>query len=103
MVRTVSVRLDDETLRKIEDIAHEFKTDRSETVRRVLEAGLRQHMTERALDLLGRGRISVGKAAEMAHLSIYEMLELAEARGLPYGYSDDDLRKDLADLGLGVG
>ena len=52
MPRTVSVRLDDREARELEELSKEFRTDRSETLRRVLAIGLRESRLRRALDLL---------------------------------------------------
>ena len=95
MTETVSVRLDEKTLRALEELAGEFKTDRSEALRRVLAEGLKQVKIRRLVELLRQGRISIGRAAELAEVSLYEVLEIVEREQIPYGYSKQDLEKDL--------
>lgn len=97
MAETVSVRLDEAMLRDLEELAKELKTDRSEALRRVLAEGLKQTKMRRIVELLREEKISIGKAAELAGISRYEVLDLAEREGVPYGYSLEDLERDLAD------
>jgi predicted HTH domain antitoxin len=95
MAETISVRLDEKTLRELEELAKEFKTDRSEALRRALAEGLKQAKFRRVVELLRQEKVSIGKAAELAEMSIYEMLEVIEREKIPYGYSKEDLERDL--------
>lgn len=95
MAETVSVRLDEKTLRELEELAKEFKTDRSEALRRVLAEGLQHAKLRRVTTLLRQERISIGRAVELAEVSLYEILEIMEREGIPYGYSKEDLERDL--------
>lgn len=95
MAETVSVRLDEKTVRELEELAKEFKTDRSEALRRVLADGLKHAKLRRVTELLRQERISIGRAAELAEVSLYEILEVMEEERIPYGYSKEDLERDL--------
>lgn len=49
------------------------------------------------LDLIRKGRISTGKAAELLALPVASMMELMAANGLPHpNYSVADLRREVA-------
>jgi predicted HTH domain antitoxin len=98
MAQTVSVRLSKESLREIDRLAERLKTDRSEALRRFIERGLREARIDDALDLLRKGRISVGRASEVAGVTLYEMLDLLRRHHIPSGYGPEDLEKDLRDL-----
>jgi len=99
MSETVSVRLDKKALDEIEALSKEFKSDRSEAVRRALDRGLDALRLERVLASLREGKISKGRAAELLGVSIYEILDLVEEHDIPYGYSAEDLHADLRRLG----
>jgi len=99
MAQTVSVRLSEESLREVDRLAERLKTDRSETLRRFIERGLREALIDDALDRLRRGKVSIGRAAEIAGVTLYEMLDLARRHHIPSGYGPEDLEKDLRDLG----
>jgi len=48
-----------------------------------------------ALELYREGRISLGKAAEMAGLSLREFLYELRTRNIPLNYDLEELKKDL--------
>lgn len=50
---------------------------------------------DRALKQYRKGKITIGKAAEMAGVSLREMIALAAKKGIPFQYSLDDLYEDV--------
>jgi len=54
--------------------------------------------TELALTLYTQSRLSVGKARELAGLSLWEFRQLLAARRISPHYDGDDLAQDLATL-----
>jgi|SRR2546426_3095767 len=99
MAQTVSLRLSKESLQEIDRLAERLKTGRSEALRRFIERGLREARIDDALDRLRKGKVSVGRAAEVAGVSLYEMLDLVRRHHIPSGYGPEDLEKDLRELG----
>jgi len=99
MTETVSVRLDKKALAEIEVLSSEFKSDRSEALRRALDRGLQELRLERVLAGLREGKLSKGRAAEQLGVSIYDVLDLVEEHQIPYGYTAEDLHEDLRRLG----
>jgi predicted HTH domain antitoxin len=95
MAETISVRLEDKTVKELEELKQELKTAKSEVLRIVLDIGIKQLKIQKALQLLREGKISVGKASELAGVTIYEMLELMKEQEIPYGYTIKDLEDDL--------
>ena len=53
---------------------------------------------ELALSLYARGRLSVGKARELAGMSLWRFRQLLALRGVPPHYDVPDLEQDLATL-----
>lgn len=51
-----------------------------------------------AIELYREGIISLGKAAEIAGMSRWEMMELLSSRGVPLNYDENDLREDIETL-----
>ena len=100
MAQTVSVRLSKESLREVDRLAERLKTDRSEALRRFIARGLREARIDDAIDRLRRGKVSIGRAAEEAGVTLYEMLELVRRHQIPSGYGPEDLERDLRELGL---
>ena len=90
-MRNLTVRVDEETYRGIEDAAEDDKVDRSTATRRLLEAGLADYRKRKALDAYRGGSCTLWKAAELAGLSIREMMKLAEAEKIPVHVTPADV------------
>lgn len=96
MATTISVRLDKDVLKELAKVEDRWQTDRSEVVRRLLVSSLQQEKIKTALDDLANHKISMGKAAEICDVSLWEMLELVKEKNIDWtGYSEDDLKEDL--------
>ncbi len=95
MPETISVRLDEKLIEEVEHMEEELKTDRSEVIRRLLSQGVKEWKLRKAIDLLREEKISIGKAAEIAEITLYEMLKIAEDEKILIGYSQKDLEKDM--------
>lgn len=98
MAETISVRLEDETIEELEKIKKQYKAAMSEVLRKILDVGIKELKTQMALELLREGKISVGKASEVAGITIYEMLERIKQNDISYGYSLEDAKSDLKGL-----
>lgn len=92
---TISVRLDEQTLKDLEMLREDVKADRSEIIERLLNKALKEEKLEKAMELLRKQKISIGKASEMAGITIYEIIEVMKKYGVHLGYSIEDLRKDM--------
>ncbi len=54
--------------------------------------------TEIAISLYAQGRISVGKARELANMSLWEFRQLLAVRRISPHYDESDLEEDMATL-----
>jgi len=65
------------------------------------ELELATHMTaqeirrELAVHLYARGKLSAGKARELAEMTVYEFQGLSGSRGIPVNYGVEDFLDDL--------
>lgn len=94
-LEAVTARLPRDMLREVERLAKKMKVDRSELIRRLLDFALQQKRVEEAVRAYQEGKVTLWKAAEIAGLSLREMMELARARKLVVSYTIDDLRRDI--------
>ena len=78
MNNVLTVRLPREDLEVVKDIALKFKKDKSTTIRELLELG-KIHF---ALIQYKEGKISLGRAAEIAGLTISEIIDLLSELGI---------------------
>lgn len=53
---------------------------------------------ELALYLFQQGKLSFGKARELADMTVWEFQQLLGSRGIPVHYDVDDYEEDLATL-----
>lgn len=91
----IATRVDEELLSKIEEIQEDMQTDRSETIRRLLDEGTKQYKLKKAIEQLREGKITVSRAAEIAGVSIWDIIETMRIRKIPIPYTAQDLRKSL--------
>lgn len=94
-LESVTARLPREMLEEIEATAERDKVDRSELIRRLLDAALRQRRIEEAVRDYRDGRVTLWRASEAAGLSLREMMEIVKERKVPVPYTLDDLDRDL--------
>ncbi|MBI4257857.1 MAG: UPF0175 family protein [Thaumarchaeota archaeon] len=76
-------RVDQKQIQLLEKISKEEKIDRSAALRKVLDIGIREYMKRKAVEDYRKGRISVGRAAEEAEVSIAEFYNILEGEGIP--------------------
>ncbi len=89
----MAARVSKEMSDLITEISTEEKVDRSTVVRRLLDMGVRDWRIQTALERYGQGSITLLKAAEVAGVSIYEMIWILEERRIPYRYDISDLEE----------
>jgi len=65
------------------------RTDRATALRQLLYAGAEGY----AMELLSRGRISSGKAAELLDTSVHRVHEIARERSIEIGANAEDHRR----------
>ncbi len=82
--KTIATRVPKEIDEFLQKIMREERLDKSATTRRILELGISEWRKERALDTLKKGKATLAKAAEIAALSIYEMIELVKEKKMDY-------------------
>ena len=91
---TISARLSDEELAELETVADLLEDDRSTTIRKALEEGLRELRIREAVGRYQQGDVAVNEAARLAGLSVAEWLDVARERNLTTQLSAADLRRD---------
>jgi len=92
----LSVKIDEDTAKIIEEIAREEGTEKSPVARKLLALGLKQWRLEKAIGLVMSGKVSVWKASEIADMSLREFLEVLDRRKIPWvKFSPEDLEKEI--------
>ena len=79
----------------LERVSAEEKIDRSAALRKVLDIGLREYSKGRSVEEYRAGRMSVGRAAEEAGISIAEFYRVLSSEGVPINVDVDAIRSAL--------
>jgi predicted HTH domain antitoxin len=91
--QNLTVRLEKELIKKIEEEAREEKTDKSTVARKLITLGIEQTQRTRALDEYRKGRCTIWKASEKAGLSLREMLETIRRERIPLHLTPEDVEE----------
>lgn len=94
----IATRVDEDLLTQIKEIEGETQADRAEVIRRLLNEGAKQYRLKKAIALLREGKVTVSMAAEIAGVSVWDIVEVMHVKRIPIPYTAEDLRKSL---GLG--
>lgn len=95
----VSARVSEDLYERIERIREEEQTDRSTAIKRLLERGVGDWQVETAVRQYRDGTVSLGRAAELADVSIWRFLDILDERGIEMNYDESDLEADIAAVG----
>jgi predicted HTH domain antitoxin len=91
--QNLTVRLEKELIRKIEEEAREEKTDKSTVARRLITLGIEQTRRARALDKYRKGKCTIWKASQEAGVSLREMIETVRRERIPLHLSPEDVEE----------
>ncbi len=91
----ISLRLTHELREKLNWYAEKENIGKTIALRKILEIGMREIKIEYSLDLYSKGKITLMKAAEIAGLSLWEMLDIIRERRVQMYYTIRDAEKDI--------
>lgn len=90
----ISARISDEEQERLDQAAALLGEDRSTTVRKALDEGLRELRVKIAIQRYQSGDVSVTEAADIGGVSVAEWLEIARERNLTHQLTPEDLERD---------
>ncbi len=95
MMKSVSVRLKEDLMKEAQKLAQLEMVDKSIIIREALERGFAEVKLEIALENFSKGKVSTSEAAEIADLSVGEMMDEIVKRGLKQQITKDDIKGNL--------
>ncbi|MGB7532963.1 MAG: UPF0175 family protein [Halobacteriota archaeon] len=95
MQKIISIRPTEEIGRKLERLIGIEKTERSALIRRILGIGIDEELKKHALELFRDKKVSLAKAAEIADISVREMMDLIKEKGISLHITIEDIREDF--------
>jgi G:T/U-mismatch repair DNA glycosylase len=94
----INLRLEASLVAAIERAAREESLDRGTLIRRFLETSIKRRQLERALRGYQSGELSLGRAAEEAGVTHWEIQDLARAGGVAYPLEPAEVARRLTVL-----
>ena len=91
----LGVRFEPQVYELVDRIADEEKVDKTKALKLLVFAGWKEIRLERALESYRKGTISLDKAAEMAGLTLSEMMQHASANGIKSDETVQEFREGL--------
>ena len=95
MTKQMNLRLDEDLIKEFEELAKLENLDRSALVRKILIEGLQQERLNFALQKYMLKEISLERAAEIARISLHELILKMSQLGIPSNFSLEDFEKVL--------
>lgn len=94
-MENVTARMSDEELDLLDRLAKQRGGGRSDAIREAVRRGAREELVRIALERYREGEVGMRGAAEIADVSIAEMMSEANERGVLSNYDETDLEDDV--------
>lgn len=91
---TLSTRLDEAEALQLAGLAQAADLDRATFLKQMLRRGVAEFRVEQACAAYRRGDATLSRAAELAGISLYELLRRLPAESLTLNYDVDSLTAD---------
>lgn len=91
----ISTRIPDELKKKLDWYAKKENIGRAIALRKILDKGIKEIKIEYALELYQKGKIGIGRVAQIADISMWEALDIIREKRIPMHYTLEDVEKDL--------
>lgn len=94
-MENVTARMSDEELDLLDRLADMRGVSRSDAIREAIREGAREQLVRIALERYREGDVGMRGAAELAGVTIAEMMAEANERGILLNYDEADLESDV--------
>ncbi|MGQ4876397.1 MAG: UPF0175 family protein [Promethearchaeia archaeon] len=95
MANKLSIIIPEELKKELDYLKDYFNEDQSSLVRRLIRIGIKSEKLKIAFKLYIDGKISLGRAAELADISIWEMIDLIHDRNIALKYKLSETREEI--------
>lgn len=94
----VSARLPKDRVNQLEEIAREEKVDKTTIIDRAVEHYIQEWRLQKAIDSYMEGTSTLTRAAEIANITVWEMIDLLADKKIHSQYGVKELEEDLKAL-----
>lgn len=95
MQKPLSMRPTKEIEKKLEKLIKIEKMEKSTLIRKILTIGIDEELRKCALELFKDNKVSLAKAAEIADVSIREMMDVLREKKIPLHITAGDIQEDF--------
>ncbi|MHA1785033.1 MAG: UPF0175 family protein [Candidatus Helarchaeota archaeon] len=95
MTEQLNLRINREVIQELEKLSKIINVNRTSLARKILIEGIEREKLNLAIQKYILKEISIGKAAEIAGLSIYELIDVFSKLGITSNISIDDFKRIL--------
>ena len=93
-----TIRLDDDDLKFLEEIAERQSLDRTTLIKRAIKLGVRDILLDNALEMYQKGLCSAWECAREAQITLWEFLDELRKRDIGFKVDDIELVRVLKEL-----
>jgi predicted HTH domain antitoxin len=94
MQKPLSIRPTEEIEKKLEKLMEIEKVEKSVLIRKLLNVGVDEELKSCALELFKEKEVTLAKAAEIAGVSVREMMDLIRDNELSLHITAEDIQRD---------
>ena len=94
----ISFVIPEELKKEIDNLKKLYKEEQSSLIRRLLWRSINEEKTDFAIKEYLNEKISMGKAAEIAGISIWEMLDELKKRNITLKYKISEAQREIENL-----
>jgi predicted HTH domain antitoxin len=98
MTKTITTRLEEEYVKKIDELAAQRGVDRSAFLRSLLVSALKEQMIQESVRAYSDGKITLWEAAQHCEMSLWEIVRELRQRHIHASYDVGAFEKDLTAL-----
>lgn len=95
-MESVQIRIDEENMKSLNELAQMLSSSRSDVIRRIIDGGIRELRMKIAMEKYIDEEFSLCRAAEFSNVSIQQMARYLSQRGIPFfKQSIEESEKDV--------
>lgn len=96
--KLVTFRMSVEIEKDIEKLTIVYDTDKSKLMRELLRLGIQKKKIEQSLFLYQEGKVSLWKAASLADVSLWKMIDILKEKKINLQYGEKEISEDFKAL-----
>jgi len=97
-VTRLNIRISQDLAQELEELALAEHLEKIDIARQLLWEGVTRRKQELAVRLYAEGKMTKARAAELASLSLWEMIDLVDQQGVRWDYSLEEAKAEIKEV-----